>query len=324
MENGYVEVDFFEPRDLTQDDLKTYTLKDEVVAYFQDNVTPEKADIYYDCFRNLMRANLSSFFKTQTDIALVESEVINIIYNSNMDGMTALANIDRILKDAISLQLKLVLITLDEEASIKDANLVIKYLLNMLDLDKGLKLSIVDSIRGCISSSDRPDYTSGLATALTYYEPENMQNVYDALGKIEENVLNNIMVLFEDETEEFEYDDRSLDFARDISIYFNLIPQFFDSQFIKDMLKLNLIGKTLEFYINQLALYYKDAMEASYDDLKLYDVVRAAILSDKRATYTKESLKQELLQLELKETLNVYPEDFSTYVVTMFDDMKKK
>lgn len=324
MENGYVEVDFFEPRDLNQDDLKTYTLKDEVVAYFQDNMTPEKADIYYDCFRNLMRANLSSFFKMQTDIALVESEVINVIYNSNIDSMTALANIDRILKEAISLQLKLVLISLDEEASVKDTNLILKYLLNILDLEKGLKVAITDALRGCISSSDRPDYADGLATALTYYEPDNKQNIYDALGKIEENILKNIITLFEVETEEFDYDDKSLDFARDVSVYFNLIPQFFDSKFIKDMLRFNYINYSLEFYIDQLAIYYEHYMDASYDDLKLYDVVRAVILSDKRSTYTPESLKQELLQLQLKEVLGVYPEDFSSYVATMFNDMRKK
>ena len=323
MENGYVEVDFFEPRDLYQDDLKTYTLKDEVVAYFQDNMTPEKADIYYDCFKNLMRANLSSFFKKQTDIALVESEVINIIYNSNIDSMTALANIDRILKDAIALQLKLVLISLDDEASVKDANLILNYVLNMLELDKGLKVSIIDTLRGCMSSSDRPDYTQGLAIALTYYEPDNMQNVYDALGKIEENILKNLIELFEEETDDFEYDDKSLEFAKDVSVYFNLIPQFFDSKFIKDMLRYNYIGNTLEFYIDQLGIYYQDYMDASYDDLKLYDVVRAAILSNKRATYTPESLKQELMHMELKEVLGVYPEDFTSYVAAMFNDMKK-
>lgn len=319
-----MEVDFFEPRDLVQEDLKTYTLKDEVVAYFQDNMTPEKAEIYYDCFRNLMRANLSSFFKIQTDIAFVESEVINIIYNSNMDSMTALANIDRILKDSIMEQLKLVLISIDEEANVKDVNLILKYTLNLLDLDKGLKLAIVDVLRGCVSSSNKPDYADGLATALTYYEPDNKQNVYDALGKIEENILNNIISLFEEEADEYDYDFKSLDFARDISIYFNLIPQFFDSKFIKDMLKYNYIGYNLEFYIDQLAVYYENFMDASYDDLKLYDVVRAAILSDKRTTYTQESLKQELLQLQLKEILGVYPEDFTSYVATMFNDMRKK
>lgn len=327
MDNITIEVDFFDKDDLSNNVLG-YPFKEDIIEFYRENYSEEKGNQVLNAMNGLFRSNNSQFFTTFSDVSLLESNVITIINSEDLEVMEKAYKIDRLIKDEIERVLKLIFIEIEDECDLSFYSFIINSISDILELEVGILSYVYDMSRSReteFSSFGKPDgdYRMTLANIISTYLDGSQVEIYNGLKSVGEEFYTKLDLLLDSITDEYTFDQTSFNVARDISKYFKLQPDFFKSEFLIKIIKRKELGKEFDYYVNLLAEEYSSKIGAQFDFVKLYDVVKALIISKNSASYTNESLRILLESSDVVNALNIDGKvTFIDYVINMYNDMR--